>query len=542
MSNELKFIESEISIKEKSYYKMGGIAKYMAFPQNFKEVAKAISFAQQHDLPIAILGAGSNSVFSDEYLEGMIIALEHLSAWKWETETILFAECGVTNTKIAEICLDAKRDGAFWLYRMPGQIGASVRMNARCYGGQMDQIVKDVLTIDAYGHLNSYSTEKIFIGYKNTVFMHKPEIVVGVRFYLPNQSSAAEILEKMHACEKDRHAKQHFLFPSCGSTFKNNHTYGKSSGRIFDELGLKGEKRGDAEVSQYHANFIWNKNSAQTKDLLELAAFMRTQAKTKLNVELDLEVQPIGTFDHQTFTSCGMQKLGFYVKYDVQYLTGFFDVPKKILNESNMPNNQNIFPRRIFSSFFMPYFSSRQDINSSNTSTEIWQLCGLSDAKKNMQRPFLRWITLCEKEFQKIFTKAPKKKEDCEKLWEFSVSEVFFAHPKSPHYLECEMTPYGHHLILQFENIRKRKNTAFTHHISIINELNETNEKVKFGMEFSFQDLIEYIDDDIINMQCALSLGDEQYSLAPVWTQNDVGEKADFHQPDKFWTLNLIKE
>ena len=297
MSTQLKFIEKNVSLKEKSYYKMGGMAKYMAFPGSLSEIAQTIFFAKKNALPVAILGAGSNSVFSDDTFDGVVIALEKLTAWWWETDEILFAEGGVTNTEIAEICLGEERSGASWMYRMPGQIGASVRMNARCYGGEMTQVVKEILTIDNNGHLNFHDAKNILVGYKNTQLMHKPEIVVGVRFYFPKKAPAKEILEHMQECEKDRHTKQHFLFPSCGSTFKNNYEYGKPSGRIFDELGLKGTQRGDAEVSLYHGNFVWNKKWANTKDMLNLSAFMRAQAQEKLSVELNLEVQPIGVFD-----------------------------------------------------------------------------------------------------------------------------------------------------------------------------------------------------------------------------------------------------
>lgn len=540
MSNALDFIESDVSIKEKSYYKMGGIAKYIAFPRTFHDVTQSILFAKQKNLPIAILGAGSNSVFADDYLNGMIIALGNLSAWQWETDDILFAEAGITNTQIANICLDVECSSAFWLYRMPGQIGASVRMNARCYGGEMQHIVKDVLTINSYGHLQRYDNKQIFIGYKNTYLMHTPEIVVGVRFYFPHKSSKAQILEKMHECENDRNHKQHFLFPSCGSTFKNNHEYGKSSGRIFDELGLKGEKRGDAEVSQYHANFIWNKNSAQTQDMLELAAFMRTKAQTQLNVQLDLEVQPIGIFNQDTFASCGMQNLGFYVKQGVQYFTGFFYLPENISDESNMINTHFKFPVQIFSSFFISYFSPKESTSTKNISAEIWQLQSLSEAEKNRTEPFLRWITICDDEFQKIFIKKPLTDQDCQTLWKFSVSEIFFAHPKNTHYLECETTPYGHQLILKFNDIRKQNKNPFQHGIKLFKQWDETGKKFKFGMEFSLDDLIEYIDEDCIKVQCALSLGDEQYLLAPHWNTSN-SEKADFHQPSKFWMLPLHK-
>lgn len=202
--------------------------------------------------------------------------------------------------------------------------------------------------------------------------------------------------------------------------------------------------------------------------------------------------------------------------------------------------NHHKFPKRIFSSFFAPYFSFQPDTAElANVHAEIWQLCSLSDAKKNKSQPFLRWVTICDKEFQKIFPKVPNTAQNCQKLWKYSVSEIFFAHPKYPHYLECEVTPYGHHLILKFEDIRKQIDVAFQHNIKLLNELDETNHTIKFGMEFPLDDLIEYIDKNSLKIQCALSLGDEQYFLAPGWKLDDTTQKADFHQPKKFCTMDL---
>ena len=440
---QLNFIESNISLKEKSYYKMGGVARYFALPKNLPEIAQTIAFAKTHALPIAILGSGSNCVFSDEYFDGIVIALEKLSAWWWETDDILFAECGVTNTEIAEICLEQERKDASWMYRMPGQIGASVRMNARCYGGEMSKIVKEILTIDPNGHFNYHNAKKILIGYKNTLLMNKPEIVVGVRFCFPNIGTHEEILSHMKACETDRHTKQHFLFPSCGSTFKNNYEYGKPSGRIFDELGLKGTQKGDAEVSAYHGNFVWNKKLAKTNDMLNLAAFMRMQAQERLAVELNLEVQPIGSFERDVFEACGMKNAGPYVQNGDKYLTGLFYNP-------DLTAGSKSFPTTVFSSFFMNYFHKKNS-NLPQIYVEILQLQSLETAQQNSRTPFLRWTTICDENYKEYFHFIPKSMEDCKKLWEFSVSEIFLAHPTQSRYLECEMTPYGHLLTLQFE-------------------------------------------------------------------------------------------
>lgn len=112
------------------------------------------------------------------------------------------------------------RGGASWMYRMPGQLGASVRMNARCYGGEISQIVSQVITIDTDGILKTYSFEDVFKGYKSTLLMNKPEIVVAARLFLPQKVSADKLIQHMHECEADRHKKSISIYQAVAPLLK----------------------------------------------------------------------------------------------------------------------------------------------------------------------------------------------------------------------------------------------------------------------------------------------------------------------------------
>src|SRR6185503_7839352 len=97
------FIQNNTSITENTYYKMGGVARYFARPKNIVEVQQSLFFCKQHQLPCAILGCGSNSVYADGVFDGFILSLQNLNSWHWESEEYLFVEAGVTNTEVAEI-------------------------------------------------------------------------------------------------------------------------------------------------------------------------------------------------------------------------------------------------------------------------------------------------------------------------------------------------------------------------------------------------------------------------------------------------------
>ncbi len=532
MFTKLNFVESNVSIKEKSYYQMGGIAQYFATPNSLSEIIQVIQLAKEHSLPIAILGSGSNCIFSDEYFDGLVISLTNLKKWWWESDSLLFVESGLTNTEVANICLDAERAGASWMYRMPGQIGASVRMNARCYGGEMSQIVTEILTIDTNGHLKAIPAKEIFKGYKSTCLMNTPEIVVGVRMHFSQTKNADILRAHMQSCEDNRNSKMHFLHPSCGSTFKNNYSYGKPSGQIFDELGLKGKKRGSAEVSAYHGNFIWNKGFAHTADMLELSAYMRKLAQEKRDVELNLEVQPIGKFTKEQFINCGMRNLGPYINTENHYVTGLFN-PSNILVHT-------VFPQCLFSSFFSEYFQTKQS-TVPNVRVQLTQLMSVEEAANKPTLPFLSWTTECPENYTEIFKLVPSKEHKVEKLWEYSVSELFLSHPQKNEYLECEMAPNGECLVLEFKNKRiQKKSRLFTKPINLNYLQKNTIDTYIFGMEFSFDQIKNYIHSGMITIQCALSLGNQEYWLAPYWSEKNHEKSADFHQPEKFLPIQLF--
>lgn len=520
---------------------MGGVARYFAQPRSLSELQSVVLWGRAQNIPLAVLGSGSNCVFADDEFAGLVISLELLNHWHWEQAMAgggasLWCEAGVTNTEIAEICAAANRKGAAWMHRMPGQLGASIRMNARCYGGETSEIVMEVLSLDVFGTLKLWQQKDIFLGYKKTAFMDRPEMIVAARLFFPEQEEATALISQMQACESNRHEKRHFYLPSCGSTFKNNHAVGKPSGVIFDELGLKGTRVGACEVSQYHANFIWNTGQAKTVDLLNLTAQMKKVALEKKGADLELEVQPIGVFSQKLFDACGMNKLGSNAPQSGGRCVGTLWHPKQTLAALES------FPRLLFSSPFVEYgLTDAAEVPP--IVVEVLQLCSLAQARAHPHLPFLQWKTkTTASSFEPFFPLRPKAGSPAflDELWRFSVSEIFFAHPTLEHYSEFEMTPDGHWVALAFQGVRHRTIESAKPSAHLWEKGVQVFAQIpsEFSMTFSHSILENLIADRRLRMQCALSLGSENYFLAPYW--KDAG-RADFHQPERYWNLQLFE-
>jgi UDP-N-acetylmuramate dehydrogenase len=229
----------------------------------------------------------------DEPWPGAVILMRRLNSKTRTPEGNWILGAGVENSEAAEFFASQKLTGAEWLNRLPGEIGGTVRMNARCYGGEMSGIVTRVTSIDPAGNLKEYDSPTAFKGYKDTIFCHNNEIIVAAEFNLTSGNERL-IRNTMITCENDRTQKKQFAHPSCGCVFKNNYDAGVPSGRLMENAGLKGRRRGQAIISESHANFIFNLGGASARDIIELALEARDVVFQQTGIKLDLEMEVRG--------------------------------------------------------------------------------------------------------------------------------------------------------------------------------------------------------------------------------------------------------
>lgn len=319
-------------LSELSYYKTGGDCLGVIAPRTTAEAKESLSWILQQKKPYFVLGGGTNSLVTDEPYPGYVLSL-HLMTWvKVERERgKITLGAGVSNTEISKLAHENQLGDISWMYRLPGQIGGTVRMNARCYGGEISQVVSRVVSVagnpsvaavnvqqggdysgsysdragESWAQVKTYEAEpgsleakKIFRGYKDTFFMDSSEVICEVTLSLTPISSNAALLknrEKMTFCETDRESKGQFEYPSCGCVFKNDHSpeVSVSSGFLLEACGLKGKSVGLAEVTSGHANFVYNKG-AKSQEILELSFAMRQAVYDRFGVWLEYEMELLG--------------------------------------------------------------------------------------------------------------------------------------------------------------------------------------------------------------------------------------------------------
>jgi len=206
--------EFDVSLASRSYYGIGGRARFLAHPGSPAELADLLLWNKEYQLPLAIMGKGSNILFSDSLFPGIVISLDRMQRMFWISDDELWCEAGADNTLIAEELLKSGRGGGAWLYRLPGQIGSTVRMNARCFGGEISAVTRGIQTMTIEGRLQWQTPDEVFHGYKQTSLMDNPEIVVAVLLHFPETGAQEEIKYTMDGYLEERTKSIISIFPA----------------------------------------------------------------------------------------------------------------------------------------------------------------------------------------------------------------------------------------------------------------------------------------------------------------------------------------
>ncbi|MEZ4742744.1 MAG: UDP-N-acetylmuramate dehydrogenase [Bdellovibrionota bacterium] len=281
-----------VLLKQLSYFQTGGNCHKLYMPASIDEASEVIHEINTLKIPYFILGGGSNSLVWDEDYDGAVISLAKMQFLSIDGSKI-HCGAGVSNSDLCQYAYRNSLSGIGWMYRLPGQVGGTVRMNARCYGGEISQVVTKVYCISSSGKKLQREGKHIFRGYKDTLFMSNQDLIVAADFLLDAVDSSKHIYEKMQFCEEDREKKHQFDWPSCGCVFKNDYSVGVPSGMLLEHAGAKELKVGNAIVSLYHSNFIYNQ-SASSRDILQLSFMMRQKVWEEFGVWLEYEMEILG--------------------------------------------------------------------------------------------------------------------------------------------------------------------------------------------------------------------------------------------------------
>ena len=246
-------------MKKHTTFAVGGPADVLVLPQSVKEMSLAMREAKALNLPVLVLGGGSNVLVRDGGIRGVVIQLNNMTKVLSCNDTKILASAGLMLKDICAFALDQGLTGIEFACGIPGTLGGAVFMNAGAYGGEMSFVVSRVRAVTGTGDVHTYEAPNLGFGYRQSRFQKSQEFVVEAELQL-RRGDKDEIKALMDDLTQRRESKQPLDMHSAGSTFKRPPGY--FAGTLIDQTGLKGLSHGDAEVSKKHAGFVVNRGHA----------------------------------------------------------------------------------------------------------------------------------------------------------------------------------------------------------------------------------------------------------------------------------------
>lgn len=270
-------------------FRIGGPARWMAFPKTVEEVRTLLRLAREADIPVRLLGAGTNVLAPDRGVDALVLCLKDaLRGVRLPEGNCIEAMAGETLASVAVFARKNGLTGLEFAHGIPGTLGGGVYMNAGAYGGELRQVVRQVTFLHADGRLETFENGDCAFGYRTSVFENMPGVIVSARLALqPGEPAAIEA--KMRELMEKRRASQPLELPSAGSTFKR--PAGHFAGALIQDAGLKGRGVGGAKVSEKHAGFVVNFDHATAADVRATIALVQKTVYETSGVRLEPEVR-----------------------------------------------------------------------------------------------------------------------------------------------------------------------------------------------------------------------------------------------------------
>lgn len=274
-------------------FRIGGAAEFFVMPGTFEEAAHTVSLCRDQDIPYYIVGNGSNLLISDTGYRGTIIQIYKEMSKITVNGNEIRAQAGALLSKIAGKALETGLTGFEFAAGIPGTLGGACVMNAGAYGGEMKDVLSEVLVLTPEGEFVTLSAEELDFGYRTSVIAKKGYIVLEASVIL-SKGVEKEIRERMEELRRKRVSKQPLEYPSAGSTFKRPKGY--FAGKLIEDAGLRGFRIGGAQVSEKHCGFVINREDATSAEILELMKQVSVRVEEKFGVTLEPEVKRLGEF------------------------------------------------------------------------------------------------------------------------------------------------------------------------------------------------------------------------------------------------------
>ena len=279
-----------VDLSKTNWFRVGGPAQILFLPKDLDDLVFFLINKSQ-DLPVTILGVGSNVIIRDGGVDGVVIKLggDFVKIGHKDNLITIGASCLCYNAALYSRIHGLS--GIEFLAGIPGSIGGAIAMNAGCYNGDVANALVSATAVDFSGKIFHLSNDDFGFKYRGTSLPKNLILVEGI--FKTVKSTSEEVGHTIANFNKKRENTQPIRSKTGGSTFKNP-SNNKKAWQFIDEAGCRGMMVGDAQMSEKHCNFMINTGNAKAKDLIELANKVIDEVKEKSGVVLEMEIRVIG--------------------------------------------------------------------------------------------------------------------------------------------------------------------------------------------------------------------------------------------------------
>ena len=277
-------------MSQHSSFRIGGPVRALAAPSDVTSLTKLCSVLKQNHIAPMMLGNGTNILFPDEGLDQVfLVSTEKLTKMFLLPDGALYAEAGVSLSKLASFAQQNGLAGLEFASGIPGTVGGGTIMNAGAYGGELKDAIESVVCLYVPDQrLYELTKEQCAFAYRSSLFKKLGGcLVLSVVFRL-EKGDGETIAAKMRELNERRRDKQPLDLPSAGSAFKRPEGYYAAA--LIDEAGLKGYTVGGAQVSEKHAGFVVNIGGATSHDVYDLMMHVRNTVYREKGVQMEPEI------------------------------------------------------------------------------------------------------------------------------------------------------------------------------------------------------------------------------------------------------------
>lgn len=277
-------------LKRYTAWKIGGLADVLLEPKSVEELTEAVRLARENDVPVTILGGGTNVLVLDGGIRGLTIRLaKSLTKVEIKGDQVV-ADAGVLYPVLANTTAAKGLAGLEFATGIPGTVGGAVYMNAGAYGSETREVL-DWADVFREGQVVRMADAELGLSYRHSALHENPGWLVLRAGYTLSSGDPAQLKARIKEFRAQRMNGSPNK-PSCGSTFKRPEN--DFPGRVIEAAGLKGARVGQIEVSPVHANYLVNHGGGTARDALELMDFVQDKVRDELGIDLEPEVWTIG--------------------------------------------------------------------------------------------------------------------------------------------------------------------------------------------------------------------------------------------------------